>query len=549
MLLLRRSWSGVLVLAHVCAGVGACRPTRSPVRAAAPVDASAALAEPTAPTDLVASLRVAHPRASLDRVARGAGGPLLFDPLFLLGMASGIDSLVLTAVDLLRPLDVVVVGSSLRLEPVYVFAPTDAASVRDTFATLYRFVLVAGFGERLESRTPRTVTHSVCALVGVAATPPVRIVCSERWETLERVGRWAARRGSVGGAGGEDLTFHADGAGLHQAVIPALRSWILPASATVGPDAGAATGRSPTEGLLVAQLAQTLSDASTIDLRVRVGTDEVSVVAEIDLNPSGTSGLARYATVHAATRVEHSAALVLDPDPLFAIAAALASPSDAGAGFDGEALAATAAVIARDAADGAAMRRDASMIFGSSDDFAASMGRDERIVAVLHQRGGHAGAMAALGILSRAAWLPRIRWSGDPVTVSRDNGSIAIRTNPPSGAHALVLHDVELVPMPVLPSSTAVISVQGDSLVLRVGRSPSTAASPSAPSDAGVAPSPWRPSSSEAIAGLVAPAQRRGDNPVRFGGQFEPTTTGLRARFTLGVPLAYIGRALHAPAP
>lgn len=271
-------------------------------------DASTAEAPPpTAPGDLLATLRVTDLRGTLERVTARAS--LRVPPDLAVMGALGTEVAVLAAADLSRPMSLVIVGDTNHLATAYAMTPPSASHARSALIARYRLVHVDGLGERLERRERDGRGNPRCALVPVPPPVGAQVVCASTDAALNSAGRWVAfenvrnTNDDAGAAPGVALTLspsgaHALAAGpLHDGAL-ALRAWMR-ASADAArrahdrpPDYGDPEAVIGWAGDAMAAVEASAAELRGVTVGVDVGESRWHVRTALTLPRDGTSALA-----------------------------------------------------------------------------------------------------------------------------------------------------------------------------------------------------------------------------------------------------------------
>lgn len=327
------------------AGPAACNGNRGADAATA---APRELPPPTRPEGVLGHIHLGQPRSTGRSVGRFVGMPL---PVDLLLMAQfGVDSTMLTTVELTRPVDVVVVGPPERPHAVASFVPGAMNTLRSTLQGRFRMTPVEGLGERLDPRVPdgpsasappeevngRRRVHAVCAIVPVPAdaTMPARVVCSDDVEALTRAGRWAAFSSRDYAEDHDDFVLRLEGNDARTVLATRVGAILRGLTDDLAESAARARrlrDRAPDLGdpeALVSSLREVsedvpglLRDVRSLTLRGAVRPEGISLTAEVPLDAAGTTALARDALTRAGAPMEHTLANRLAADAVAVLAA------------------------------------------------------------------------------------------------------------------------------------------------------------------------------------------------------------------------------------
>lgn len=297
----------------------------------APQDAGPrALPPPTRPTDLLVSAHFGHPRESVRAMGQLAAQPVPFE--IGMSLVLGFDSSMLAAVDLSKPIDLIVTGTPEQREVTLAFVPSTPASLGSTLSTRFRLVRTDGVGDVL---TPRTQGGRdggwKCAVVGVAGPVPSRLVCSSSERSLAQSARWVAQESARRADETGDAVFEVEGDSARQTLVPYLRRVLEQSGAMLGAAAQQARDDRPTppdlgdpEPLanrirtLATQVEPLFTDLRRIVVKLEVQPTALVIDARGELSAEGTSTITRGTLRAVESPHAHPLTARLAPDALAA---------------------------------------------------------------------------------------------------------------------------------------------------------------------------------------------------------------------------------------
>ncbi len=296
-----------------------------------------ALPPPTAPANLLVTAHFGHPTSSVRALSTLAGMNVPFE--LGMSMVLGFDSTLLAAVDLSKPVDMVITGTPEERDVTVAFFPQAPASLRSTLSTRFRFTTVEGVGDRLDLRTQGREQAWRCAIVGAPGEISSRVVCSTREQSLATSARWVALVSSQRATETDDGVFEVDGGSARSSMAPYFRRVLEQGSAMLGASAQQAREQHTTapdlgdpEPLITrARQLSTQVDAMFVDLRrvvvkLTVESNALVVDATGELNATGSSTIAQGTTRAMAMPTTHALTGRLAPDA--PIAAGWRTPAD-----------------------------------------------------------------------------------------------------------------------------------------------------------------------------------------------------------------------------
>jgi hypothetical protein len=471
-----------------------------PQPASSPADAAARpLPPPERPTDVLLDAHFGQPRVTARNLLGGRAR------LFELGLAFqlGIPSAVISAVDLARPMDVVMAGPVESPHVVWVFTPGPLNTLRSTLAAQFRFTPVAGLGERLDPRRGDARGVARCAVVGVPGPVPVRIACARTTDALSHAARYAAYLSQQRADARDDALVEVDVATARATLIPRLQRTLTDAARRLAASAAEerrSHARPPDLGdpeALVAMLgrfardlpAQT-ADVRRLTLRASVTPEQVALDTEADLDPAGRSSLARDTLARVGAGGDHPLASRLAPDSAVLLASR-ATPAEHAALVTGM-LDAVLEVLGERVPDRAAARQDlAALVARVGDGIVLGTARDAQggleQTAIFALTDGGAEARAVLARLPRAAWLRGLRLGDAAVSVQARNQVLLLRLPPAPTRSEARGADAGTPAVPAPPRAVA-LAVVGDALVVVAGSRPEAALAAVGPRASGPSP-------------------------------------------------------------
>jgi hypothetical protein len=420
--------------------------------------------------------RVARPSESVAALARLGGVRVPFE--IGMSLVLGFDATVISAVDLSRPLELVVTGQPGQSAVTLALVPRAEQALRGALSSRFRLVAVPGLGERLELLGASPPPDGWrCALVRVAGPASTRMVCANAEDALTRNARWVAQQSLRPSETTDDVALEIEGAPARAALGPYLRRALSQGAALLGQSEDDA--RSPSEpsrafadpsatGAIAPRLRAfadevdpMLADLRRLSVRLAVASDGVRVDVTAGLDPAGRSALVRESARRVEASRAHPLASRLPPDAPLALASrstadgtrtiaralaarALLDPLARGPDAQGVVTAATAdlealfehagdavalsfartAPTARPSVAGA--RRE---LESSRNDSSSAPTSPLEATVLLAQDDGGASARASLRRLAAAPWL---RGRQDlSVTASRD--ALTLRPAPSGG--------------------------------------------------------------------------------------------------------------------
>jgi hypothetical protein len=432
---------------------------------AAPDAARRPLADPTPPRDLLVSGHFSRPRESVRAIAALSGASIPFE----LGMSLvlGLDSTMLAAVDLSKPVDLVVTGTPEQSAVTVAFVPQAPSSLRSTLSTRFRLVTVEGVGERLDLRTPagRGAEGWRCAIVGVPGPVSSRVVCTTREEALATSARWVAFESRRREEDTGDALFEVDGVTARNALSPYLRRLLGQGSAMLAAQAEQARTdqrRPPDLGdpeplvrqarSLSDQVDPMLADLRRVTVRLDVQEASLKVTAVGELDPEGRSVLAQESARRLNAPTAHPLAGRLVSDAPLAVAS---RGSAEGARASARAIVRLALDVLGSrvpSADVAATDLDA-LFAHAGDSMVLSLARGPapapaagrsnasasptapqpapwELTALLSQDDGGVAVAAMLPRLARAPWLRGARLGEVAPTITTQRNAVILRLPP-----------------------------------------------------------------------------------------------------------------------
>lgn len=448
----------IALIAALLVGAG-CKKASSPPR-----DAAAPLAAPTRPSDLLVSAHFGHPRESARAIAALAATPIPFE----IGMSLmlGFDSTMLAAIDLSKPVDLVVTGTPDEREVTVAFIPASATALASTLATRFRTTRVQGVGEVLSPRAAQGRESAwKCAIVGVPSAVPSRLVCSTKDRSLEHAARWVAYESARREGESGDAVLEVDGASARASMVPYVRRVIEQGSTAMGASAAQAREERPTPPDLgdpepLVQRARELSsrvdtwfqDMRRVLVRLEVQPTALLVDVDAELDAEGRSDLAVRTASAVGARTDHPLAGRLVAESPFA--AAVRAPSDAMRRAAQGLTQIVLDVLGSRVPSADTARADLEALFANAgDELALSFSRAPRqpprptaatadesssdlweFTALLSQADQGQSALALLPRLARASWLRGMRISEQPATVTTQRNALFMRLPPPRRA-------------------------------------------------------------------------------------------------------------------
>jgi len=466
-----------------------------------------ALPPPTKPADLLVTAHFGHPRESVRAVGALVGTVVPFE--IGMSLVLGFDSTMLAAVDLSKPIDLVVTGTPERREVTLAFVPSAPASLGSTLSTRFRLVRTDGVGDVLTARTTGGRDGGwKCAVVGVAGAVAPRLVCSTAERSLAQNARWVAQESARRGEETDDAVLEVDGDSARSALIPYMRRVFEEGGAALAtaaqqarddratpPDLGDPEPLANRIRAFATQVEPFLADLGRLVVKLEVQSSSILVDARGELAASGASPITRGTLRAVDSPRVHPLAARLAPDSL--VAAALRNPADATrehlrtgtrlildvlgsriptpelATADLEALFANtgdAVVVALSEAPAPTPARPTRPAPQGSSPSAAQPAYEVTVLASQTDQGQ--GALGVISRLPRAAWLRGMRIGDAPATITGQRNAVFVRLPARRAASLpgdrLGLERGQRAPTPTPPNEVT-LAVSGEQLAVLVG--------------------------------------------------------------------------------
>ncbi|MBL8682321.1 MAG: hypothetical protein JNK05_24345 [Myxococcales bacterium] len=557
----------------------------------APADAAPrALPPPTRPTNLLVAAHFGHPRESVRALGTLAGQNVPFE--IGMSLVLGFDSTMIAAVDLSKPIDMIVTGTPDEREVTLAFVPSAPASLGSTLSTRFRLVRTEGVGEVLTARTPGGRDGGwKCAVVGVQGPVPSRLVCSTADRALAQTARWVAQESARRAEEMDDAVFEVDGDSARQAFVPYFRRVIDQGGAMLGAAAQQARDDRPTppdlgdpEPLanriraMATQVEPMFADLRRFVVKLEVQPTALVIDAHGELSADGTSVLTRGTLRAVDAPRAHPLTARLAPDAL--AAGGLRNPPDATREHLRTATRAILDVLGSRIPSPELATADLDALFANTGDglaFAlseapaptparparaqqapaepASPSYEFSVVASQTDQGQ--GALGVIGRLARAPWLRGMRIGDAPATITAQRNAVFVRL-PPRRPPALIndrpggLEQGQRAQRGPAPTPSEVtIAVSGEQLAVLVGPNGRDQLRRLDARTAGAAPSVLGAASEGPFVAGADVGRIRGANfsPLRLAWTASREGSTLTSRFQLNVPGAVLRMLRRAGPP